>query len=102
MGIFSQLIRIDLVLIIMLCVNTANYINRKIKVQHSFHRTVINKPKEIAHLIKNKFGSADNIKELAGEEERDEERVHHGSATLPVGASLVPPTSTNQGGSLPR
>ncbi|XP_071529573.1 transmembrane and coiled-coil domains protein 1 isoform X2 [Panulirus ornatus] len=64
-------------------------------------KTVINKPKEIAHLIKNKFGSADNIKELAGEEERDEERVHHGSATLPVGASLVPPTSTNQGSSLP-
>ncbi|KAK8734612.1 hypothetical protein OTU49_005900 [Cherax quadricarinatus] len=64
-------------------------------------KTVISKPKEIAHLIKNKFGSADNIKELAGEEERDEERVHHGSATLPVGASLVPPTSTNQGSNLP-
>ncbi|KAK3864304.1 hypothetical protein Pcinc_030000 [Petrolisthes cinctipes] len=55
-------------------------------------KTVISKPKEIAHLIKNKFGSADNIKELAGEEEGgEEERVHHGSATLPVGASLVPP-----------
>ncbi|XP_042214801.1 transmembrane and coiled-coil domains protein 1-like isoform X1 [Homarus americanus] len=64
-------------------------------------KTVISKPKEIAHLIKNKFGSADNIKELAGEEERDEERVHHGSATLPVGASLVPPTSSNQGSNLP-
>ncbi|KAG0727522.1 Transmembrane and coiled-coil domains protein 1 [Chionoecetes opilio] len=64
-------------------------------------KTVISKPKEIAHLIKNKFGSADNIKELAGEEERDEERAHHGSATLPVGASLVPPTSANTGAPLP-
>ncbi|XP_050713650.1 transmembrane and coiled-coil domains protein 2-like isoform X3 [Eriocheir sinensis] len=64
-------------------------------------KTVISKPKEIAHLIKNKFGSADNIKELAGEEERDEERAHHGSATLPVGASLVPPTSSNAGAALP-
>ena len=69
---------------------------------HFLHRTVISKPKEIAHLIKNKFGSADNIKELAGEEERDEERAHHGSATLPVGASLVPPTSSNTGAALPR
>ncbi|XP_045124118.1 transmembrane and coiled-coil domains protein 1-like isoform X2 [Portunus trituberculatus] len=64
-------------------------------------KTVISKPKEIAHLIKNKFGSADNIKELAGEEDRDEERAHHGSATLPVGASLVPPTSSNTGAALP-
>lgn len=56
--------------------------------------TVINKPKEIAHLIKNKFGSADNIKELSVEEDRDEERTHHGSATLPAGAGLVPPTSS--------
>ncbi|XP_076040695.1 transmembrane and coiled-coil domains protein 1-like isoform X2 [Oratosquilla oratoria] len=51
-------------------------------------KTVINKPKEIAHLIKNKFGSADNIKELASEDDRDEERTHHGSATLPPGTSL--------------
>lgn len=60
-------------------------------------KTVINKPKEIAHLIKNKFGSADNIKELAIEEDRDEERTHHGSATLPAGAGLVPPTSSTPG-----
>ncbi|XP_076040703.1 transmembrane and coiled-coil domains protein 1-like isoform X8 [Oratosquilla oratoria] len=53
-----------------------------------FSGTVINKPKEIAHLIKNKFGSADNIKELASEDDRDEERTHHGSATLPPGTSL--------------
>ncbi|XP_068248742.1 transmembrane and coiled-coil domains protein 1 isoform X3 [Palaemon carinicauda] len=59
--------------------------------------TVINKPKEIAHLIKNKFGSADNIKELSVEEDRDEERTHHGSATLPAGAGLVPPTSSMAG-----
>ncbi|XP_042868275.1 transmembrane and coiled-coil domains protein 1-like isoform X2 [Penaeus japonicus] len=62
-----------------------------------FSGTVINKPKEIAHLIKNKFGSADNIKELAGEDDRDEDRAHHGSATLPAGASLIPPTSSNHG-----
>ncbi|CAL4101442.1 unnamed protein product [Meganyctiphanes norvegica] len=56
-------------------------------------KTVINKPKEIAHLIKNKFGSADNIRELPTED--DEERTHHGSATLPPGTVLMPPTNNN-------
>lgn len=73
-----------------------NYITRCL-IEHFSCRTVINKPKEIAHLIKNKFGSADNIKELAGEDDRDEDRAHHGSATLPAGASLIPPTSSNHG-----
>lgn len=53
----------------------------------------IGKPKEIAYLIKNKFGSADNIKEL-GEEEKDEERNHHGSATLPPNSGLHPTSSS--------
>lgn len=30
-----------------------------------FFRTVMSKPREFAHLIKNKFGSADNINTLA-------------------------------------
>lgn len=30
-----------------------------------FSRTVMSKPREFAHLIKNKFGSADNINTLA-------------------------------------
>ncbi|KAF2359136.1 Testis-specific protein TEX28/transmembrane and coiled-coil domains protein [Trinorchestia longiramus] len=56
---------------------------------------LISKPREFAHLIKNKFGSVDNIKEIVSDEDRDEEKTHHGSATLPPGVSLssIPPTS---------
>ncbi|KAJ8931243.1 hypothetical protein NQ314_015870 [Rhamnusium bicolor] len=62
--------------------------------------SVMSKPREFAHLIKNKFGSADNISQLStwyigpgatgsegsdangGSEQGD--KVHHGSATLPA------------------
>ncbi|XP_069671403.1 transmembrane and coiled-coil domains protein 2-like isoform X3 [Periplaneta americana] len=53
--------------------------------------TVMSKPREFAHLIKNKFGSADNINTLARNGDNgsvDEEKTHHGSATLPGGCSL--------------
>jgi len=62
-------------------------------------RSVMSKPREFAHLIRNKFGSADNINsmstwfvpgkgETAGEAGGERERVHHGSATLPGNCSL--------------
>ncbi|XP_046396489.1 transmembrane and coiled-coil domains protein 2 isoform X6 [Ischnura elegans] len=74
-----------------------------------FSGTVMSKPREFAHLIKNKFGSADNINTLAtlpladssckhgngadmgGASEEDGSRgsgrTHHGSATLPAQGS---------------
>ncbi|XP_018899311.1 transmembrane and coiled-coil domains protein 2 isoform X2 [Bemisia tabaci] len=56
--------------------------------------SVMSKPREFAHyLIRNKFGSADNINSLSrnGENDSTEEegRTHHGSATLPGGCSLA-------------
>ncbi|XP_043471242.1 transmembrane and coiled-coil domains protein 1 isoform X2 [Leptopilina heterotoma] len=69
-----------------------------------FSGSVMSKPREFAHLIKNKFGSADNINTLshgstfyvndtphAGNGDNasvEEEKIHHGSATLPGGCSL--------------
>ncbi|XP_017877909.1 transmembrane and coiled-coil domains protein 2 isoform X2 [Ceratina calcarata] len=69
-----------------------------------FSGTVMSKPREFAHLIKNKFGSADNINTLshgstfyvndtprAGNGDNasvEDEKAHHGSATLPGGCSL--------------
>ncbi|KAK9506202.1 hypothetical protein O3M35_008178 [Rhynocoris fuscipes] len=63
--------------------------------------SVMSKPREFAHLIRNKFGSADNINSLSsksqffdvgsGNGESDsleDEKTHHGSATLPGGCSL--------------
>ncbi|PNF30746.1 hypothetical protein B7P43_G06175 [Cryptotermes secundus] len=53
--------------------------------------TVMSKPREFAHLIKNKFGSADNINTLARNGDNvsvDEDKTHHGSATLPGACSL--------------
>ncbi|RZF36920.1 hypothetical protein LSTR_LSTR004608 [Laodelphax striatellus] len=53
--------------------------------------SVMSKPREFAHLIRNKFGSADNINSLTRNEENnglEEERTHHGSATLPGNCSL--------------
>jgi len=43
----------------------------------------LTKPKEFAHLIRNKFGSADNISSLTSKDDEDERRSHHGSASLP-------------------
>ncbi|XP_076673550.1 transmembrane and coiled-coil domain 2 protein Dmtn isoform X4 [Andrena cerasifolii] len=67
-------------------------------------KSVMSKPREFAHLIKNKFGSADNINTLshgstfyvndtprAGNGDNasvEDEKAHHGSATLPGGCSL--------------
>ncbi|XP_017877919.1 transmembrane and coiled-coil domains protein 2 isoform X4 [Ceratina calcarata] len=59
-----------------------------------FSGTVMSKPREFAHLIKNKFGSADNINTLSLESSNgdnasvEDEKAHHGSATLPGGCSL--------------
>ncbi|XP_067121224.1 transmembrane and coiled-coil domains protein 2 isoform X1 [Centruroides vittatus] len=51
-----------------------------------FSGTVMSKPREFAHLIKNRFGSADNISSLEKLPEEssgdDTERNHHGSATF--------------------
>ncbi|XP_026288024.1 transmembrane and coiled-coil domains protein 2 isoform X2 [Frankliniella occidentalis] len=61
-----------------------------------FSGSVMSKPREFAHLLKNRFGSADNINQLSRNGDNnsgEEERVHHGSATLPGGCSL------NSGGS---
>lgn len=67
-----------------------------------FSGSVMSKPREFAHLIKNKFGSADNISQLStwyigpgatgsegsggpnGGGSDQGEKVHHGSATLPA------------------
>nr|XP_015833376.1 PREDICTED: transmembrane and coiled-coil domains protein 2 isoform X5 [Tribolium castaneum] len=65
-----------------------------------FSGSVMSKPREFAHLIKNKFGSADNISQLSiegpgatgsegsaangGTGSDQGEKVHHGSATLPA------------------
>ncbi|XP_018395252.1 PREDICTED: transmembrane and coiled-coil domains protein 2 isoform X2 [Cyphomyrmex costatus] len=59
-----------------------------------FSGTVMSKPREFAHLIKNKFGSADNINTLSLESSNgdnasvEDDKTHHGSATLPGGCSL--------------
>lgn len=56
-----------------------------------FSGSVMSKPREFAHLIKNKFGSADNINTLSRNGDNgsvEEEKTHHGSATLPGGCSL--------------
>uniref|UniRef100_A0A8D8Y7X4 Transmembrane and coiled-coil domains protein 1 n=1 Tax=Cacopsylla melanoneura TaxID=428564 RepID=A0A8D8Y7X4_9HEMI len=54
--------------------------------------SVMSKPREFAHLIRNKFGSADNINSMTrnGESDpntEDSDRCHHGSATFPGGCS---------------
>ncbi|KAL3892295.1 hypothetical protein ACJMK2_004512 [Sinanodonta woodiana] len=49
--------------------------------------TIVSKPREIAHLIKNKFGSADNIPALKATEEtshEDTEKAHPVGGTLPA------------------
>ncbi|KAK3611568.1 hypothetical protein CHS0354_018083 [Potamilus streckersoni] len=49
--------------------------------------TIVSKPREIAHLIKNKFGSADNIPALKTSEEtchEETEKAHAGGGTLPA------------------
>ncbi|XP_031846013.1 transmembrane and coiled-coil domain 2 protein Dmtn isoform X9 [Nomia melanderi] len=54
-------------------------------------KTVMSKPREFAHLIKNKFGSADNINTLSRNGDNasvEDDKTHHGSATLPGGCSL--------------
>jgi len=43
----------------------------------------INKPKEFAHLIRNKFGSADNINNTVKDDGDERRSQHGGSATLP-------------------
>ncbi|XP_022183463.1 transmembrane and coiled-coil domains protein 2 [Myzus persicae] len=59
--------------------------------------SVMSKPREFAHLIRNKFGSADNINSISRSSEADltednsdkqSGRNHHGSATLPGGVGL--------------
>ncbi|XP_050437530.1 transmembrane and coiled-coil domains protein 2 isoform X2 [Adelges cooleyi] len=66
--------------------------------------SVMSKPREFAHLIRNKFGSADNINSISRSSEVDltedssdkqSSRNHHGSATLPGGVGLH--TSTTNG-----
>jgi len=49
--------------------------------------SIVSKPKEFAHLIKNKFGSADNINNIRGLEESQgsTEEGQPGSGTLPSG-----------------
>jgi len=58
----------------------------------------MSKPREFAHLLKNKFGSADNINSLSrsGDSVSEEEKTHHGSATLPGNCTL----SSGHGSSL--
>lgn len=47
--------------------------------------TLVSKPREFAHLIKNRFGSADNISQLDSMEENPtDDTSHHGSGTLPA------------------
>ncbi|EEB11565.1 transmembrane and coiled-coil domains protein, putative [Pediculus humanus corporis] len=60
--------------------------------------TVMSKPREFAHLLKNKFGSADNINSLSRNGENgstgEEDKTHHGSATLPGNCTLTTTTTT--------
>uniref|UniRef100_A0A1B6D6K6 Transmembrane and coiled-coil domains protein 1 n=1 Tax=Clastoptera arizonana TaxID=38151 RepID=A0A1B6D6K6_9HEMI len=72
-----------------------------------FSGSVMSKPREFAHLIRNKFGSADNINSMAtwfvpgnGDNEVEEERIHHGSATLPGNCSLSSAHGSGGGGGL--
>ncbi|XP_074656131.1 transmembrane and coiled-coil domains protein 2-like isoform X2 [Tubulanus polymorphus] len=58
-----------------------------------FSGTIVSKPREFASLIKNRFGSADNISNLKLEHENQAstdsgERSHHGSGTLPPSMKL--------------
>ncbi|XP_052260376.1 transmembrane and coiled-coil domains protein 2-like isoform X4 [Dreissena polymorpha] len=48
--------------------------------------SIVSKPREFAHLIKNKFGSADNIAALktADENQHDDGEKSHGGGTLPA------------------
>ncbi|XP_065353540.1 transmembrane and coiled-coil domain protein 3 isoform X2 [Cloeon dipterum] len=80
-------------------------------------KTVMSKPREFAHLIKNKFGSADNINSIgksafytgideSGGSEEDQnsqqsQRIHHGSATLPPNASSHQHSSGSAGARFP-
>lgn len=54
----------------------------------------MSKPREFAHLIRNKFGSADNINSISEADltedngDKQSSRNHHGSATLPGGVGL--------------
>ncbi|KAK6629748.1 hypothetical protein RUM43_003566 [Polyplax serrata] len=64
---------------------------------HGAAETVMSKPREFAHLLKNKFGSADNINSLSRNGNSgsvEEEKTHHGSATLPGNCSLTTTTTT--------
>lgn len=56
--------------------------------------SVMSKPKEFAHLLRHKFGSADNLNSMSqkeqgspgnnsGTEDKKDKRNHHGSASLP-------------------
>ena len=58
----------------------------------------MSKPREFAHLLKNKFGSADNINSLSRNGENgstgEEDKTHHGSATLPGNCTLTTTTTT--------
>lgn len=57
----------------------------------------MSKPREFAHLLKNKFGSADNINSLSRNGDNgstEEEKTHHGSATLPGNCSLTTTATT--------
>lgn len=51
-----------------------------------FHRTVMSKPREFAHLIRNKFGSADNINHIRA--------VEHAPSLIPPDDALVTSPAT--------
>nr|CAD7446168.1 unnamed protein product [Timema bartmani] len=74
--------------LVFLCRNVGGNIRDGIT---GFSGTVMSKPREFAHLIKNKFGSADNINTMSRNGDGgsvEDEKAHHGSATLPGNCSL--------------
>ena len=58
----------------------------------------LTRPREIAHLIRNKFGSADNIPQTytPNKDGDDEQRRHYGSASLPREGSISGSTQSNR------
>lgn len=63
----------------------------------------MSKPREFAHRLKNKFGSADNINSLSRNGDTgstEEEKTHHGSATLPGNCSLTTPHPSSSAGAM--
>ncbi len=65
--------------------------------------TVISKQKEFAHRLRHKFGSVDNLNSFNnGDESKNDNRSHHGSASLPRDNSGLSGAGSSGGGGVKR